>query len=46
MTESDESAAWMRDDTRERAEAKGANDSSGYPLLHRELSAAMLNRPD
>lgn len=46
MTESDESAAWIKDDTRERAEAKGANDSSGYPLLHSELSAAMLNRPD
>ena len=46
VTESDESAAWIKDDTRERAEAKGANDSSGCPLLHRELSAAMLNRPD
>lgn len=46
VTGSEESAAWIRDDTRERADAKGANDSSGYPLLHRELSAAMLNRPD
>jgi hypothetical protein len=46
VTESDESAAWIKDDTSERAEANGANDSSGYPLLHRELSAAMLNRPE
>jgi hypothetical protein len=46
VTELDESAPWIKDDTSERAEAKGANDSSGYPLLHRELSAAMLNRPE
>ena len=43
--ESDGSAACIRDATRERADAKGANDSSGYPLLHSMLSAAMLNRP-
>ena len=43
--ESDGSAACIRDDTRERADAKGANDSSGYPLLHSILSAAILNRP-
>jgi hypothetical protein len=46
VTESDESEAWIKDDTRERAEAKGVNDSSGYPLLHSELSAAMLKRPN
>ena len=43
--ESVESAAWIKEDTRERADAKGANVSSGYPLLHSKLSAAMLNRP-
>ena len=43
--ESDGSAACIRDATRERADAKGANDSSGYPLLHSMLSAAILNRP-
>jgi hypothetical protein len=39
------SVAWMREDTTARASAKGVKDSSGYPLLHREASDAMLNRP-